>query len=74
MVNDPNEIVLDMLRAMRNDITHIKQGQMDLKSEMIGIKKQLHLIQGEALRREESIGIIQHDMDRIKSRLELSDA
>jgi hypothetical protein len=41
---------------------------------VISLRKQLHAIEGEALRREVTIASIQIDVDRIKSRLDLSDA
>jgi predicted nucleic acid-binding Zn-ribbon protein len=74
MVNDPQEIILEHLRAIRTDVGDLKQGQRDLKAEMISLRQQLHTIQGEALRREETIAAIQFDVDRIKARLDLSDA
>ena len=42
MINDPQDNVLDILRAMRSDLAQLKEGQQDLRSEMIDLKKQLH--------------------------------
>ncbi|MEM8999825.1 MAG: hypothetical protein AAGB24_06135 [Bacteroidota bacterium] len=77
MSNDTNNVenlVLDHLRHIRDEIKILKDGQKDIKAEILSVKKSLHNIQGDALRREQVIASVQVDIDRIKSRLDLNDA
>lgn len=66
--------MLEHLRKIRDELGVLKHGQRDIKAELMSLKHHLHAIQGEALRREGTIASIQVDVDRIKSRLDLSDA
>lgn len=74
MTENIENLILDHLRAIRTDIATLKDGQKELKAEILSVKKYLHNVQGDALRREQTIASIQVDIDRIKMRLDLSDA
>lgn len=74
MSSDPQDLVLEHLRAIRNDIGELKTGMREVKTELISLRQQINALQGDGLRREEVIAGMQVDIDRIKSRLELSDA
>ena len=75
MSDDNTEnIVLDLLRAMRADISGIKNTVGEIKQEILSIKKSIHNLQGDALRREQTIAGMQVDLERIKARLDLADA
>ncbi|MEO1716193.1 MAG: hypothetical protein AAFR76_03685 [Planctomycetota bacterium] len=74
MSDEPTDLVLELLRAIRSDVTDLKAGQRELKQELISIRKQVHGLAGDGLRRETNIAAMQVDLDRIKARLDLSDA
>lgn len=74
MTENLENIILEHLRTIRQELKFLKDGQTDLKSEILSLKQYLHSIQGEAFRREQTIAGIQVDIDRIKTRLELSDS
>jgi len=74
MTENIENLILEHLRAIRTDIASLKDGQKELKAEILSVKKYLHNVQGDALRREQTIASIQVDIDRIKMRLDLSDA
>ena len=67
-------IVLEHLKVIQAELKVLKNGQNDLKAEMLSIKSYLHNMQGDALRREQTIAEVQVDIDRIKGRLDLTDA
>ena len=71
---EPDNLVLEILRRIQGDLSILKDGQGDLKSELIGIRKQLHAMQGDSLRQEQTIAGLRLEVDRINTRLDLSDA
>ncbi len=74
MTENVENIILDHLRKIREELSDLKAGQNELKAEILSVKNSLHNIQGDALRREHTIAGLQVDIERIKTRLELSDA
>lgn len=67
-------IILEHLKAIQAEIKSLKNGQNDLKAEILSIKSYLHNMQGDALRREQTIAEVQVNLDRINTRLNLTDA
>ena len=74
MSDSPENLILEHLRAIRAELNVLKEGQADMRADILSIRKYLHNIQGDALRREQTIAVMQVDIDRIKTRLDLSDA
>lgn len=74
MVDDPQEIILEHLRAMRTDISVLKEGQRDLKAMMISSREDMNGLRGDILRQERAMASVEVDIDRIKTRLDLTDA
>ena len=64
-------LVLDILRRLQSDMADLKQGQRSIRDELIGVRQQLHVMQGDSLRREQEIAGIQVQLDRINTRLDL---
>ena len=64
-------LVLDILRRLQSDMADLKQGQRSIRDELIGVKQQLHAMQGDSLRREQEIAGILVQLDRINTRLDL---
>ena len=73
MVNDPQEIVLEHLRAMRSDIGDIKLDVRDLKVGINALRTEVNALRGDILRQERSIAAVEIDVDRINTRLGLHD-
>ena len=67
-------LILEHLRELRGDIQALKTGISDIRDEILSVRKYLHAIQGDALRREQTIAGVQVAIERINSRLDISDA
>jgi hypothetical protein len=48
-------LVLDILRRLQSGMADLKQGQRLIRDELIGVRQQLHAMQGDGLRREQEI-------------------
>ena len=74
MTDEPHNLILDHLRAIRGELKALQHGQQDLKNEMISLRQEVHNLRGDSLRRDQSIAGLEVSIERIKSRLDLSDA
>jgi hypothetical protein len=74
MTEATENLVLEHLRSIRADIADLKNGQRLIREELIGLRNQFHIMQGDSLRSEQSIATLTVDIDRIKNRLNLNDA
>ena len=70
----PEDLTLRLLRGVAEDVGTLKEGQNHIRSELIALRNELHTMRGDSLRRDEVVAGLQLDSDRIKSRLNLSDA
>lgn len=70
----PDNIVLNYLREFRADFDSMRKEVSDIKHDVHTIKKTMLMVQSDALRREETIAGMQVAIDRIKRRLDLTDA
>ena len=73
-MTETQNIVLDILRAIRGDLAEVKASIADLKDGQISIREEIQSMRRDALRQERTIASLQVDVDRVKHRLELSDA
>ncbi len=64
-------LVLDILRRLQSDMTDLKHGQRSIRDELIGVRQQLHVMQGDNLRSEQEVAGILVQLDRINIRLDL---
>ncbi len=78
MSDDPNNLVLNLLRAMRGDIGDIKADMAEVKQRLTTVEIQVSNLAateashyGQTMQRLDRIG---SDVDRIKRRLDLVDA
>ncbi|MEW8072604.1 MAG: hypothetical protein AB2826_19480 [Candidatus Thiodiazotropha sp.] len=74
MTRITNELIYEVLKNVQADISELKSVVVELKEGQIGLRGQLHAIQGDALRQERTVAVLQLDIDRIKNRLDLADA
>jgi hypothetical protein len=68
---ETDNLVIEILRRMQADMSDLKQGQRSLRDELIGVRQQLHAMQGDLLRQEQDIAGILVKLDRIHTRLDL---
>lgn len=73
MPDNIENLVLDHRIVIRAEVQSLKEGQKEIKAEILFVKKSIHNMQGDALRREQTIAGVQVDIDRIKTPLDLSD-
>lgn len=67
---ETDNLVLEILRRLQADMADLKQGQRSLRDELIGVRQQLHAMQGDTLRQEQDIAGILVKLDRIHTRLD----
>lgn len=73
MVDDPQEIILEHLRAVRADVSGIKDDVRNIKGTITNLRTEVNALRGDILRQERAIAGLEVDMDRIKTRLDLVD-
>ena len=73
-MTDPQNIVLDLLRAISGDMAELKAALADLKNGQIRIRDDIESMRHDALHHERRIASLQFDLHRVKTRLELNDA
>jgi uncharacterized protein YukE len=69
-----NELLYEILKQIRDNVTHIKRRVDDHDEHLKGIRHMLVAMQSDDLRHEATISGLRADVDRIKNRLELTDA
>lgn len=74
MTDQPDDIVLTMLRAIREDMTNIKQTLAEHSQQFIALRKQVHSVEGDVLRIEESFARVDLRLERLEKRSGLLDA
>lgn len=72
MVNDPYELILEHLRAIRADTADVKAEVKDLKHGVNALRSEVNALRGDILRQERALATVEVDIDRIKARLDLS--
>ncbi len=65
------ELVYELLKRMQADISNLKEGQRELRQDMISVRRELHTMQGDINNLRASIGHIEMRLDRIENRLDL---
>ena len=74
MADDPQNLMLDHLRAIRNDLAVVKASQEDHTRQLIQIREDINRLRGDDLRRESVQLHMDQRLDRIEARLNLADA
>ena len=70
--NDPYELILEHLRALRLDTAELKTDFKDLKQSVNSLRTEVNALRGDILRQERALATVEVDIDRIKARLDLS--
>ena len=74
MTDQPHDLILDHLRAIRGDTTEIKTALQSLKEGQLSVRDDLHSLRGDIRRQERAIASLETDIDRIKTRLDLAES
>lgn len=73
MVHDPDEIVLEHLRAIRADLEDLKKLRGEMREGFASVRAHQAATHGDQALLERRVVSLESDMDRIKRRLELVD-
>lgn len=63
----------EYLRRLDQKFDRLESDIRDLKEGQIAIRDDIHAVRGDIRRHERSFAGIEHDIDRIKTRLDLTD-
>lgn len=72
-MSDTDNLVLEDLRTMRIDLGDIKKIVVDLAQQLIGLRKPIHALEGNALRIEEGMARVELRVEKIEKRVGLID-
>ncbi len=74
MTDTPDNIILEHLRAIRADVAFIKADLADVKAMQLRMREDFNRFEGDLLRFERIEAGTQLRLDRIETRLSLTDA
>jgi hypothetical protein len=74
MTDNPQNLILDHLRAIRSELATVKAAQEDQTRQLIQIREDINRLRGDDLRRESVQLHMDQRLDRIETRLNLADA
>jgi hypothetical protein len=74
MTDTPDNLVLEHLRAIRSDVAAIKSDLADVKAMQLRMREDFNRFEGDLLRFERIEAGTQLRLDRIETRLALTDA
>lgn len=66
--------MLKILKDLQNGQRKILDRIGNIESEMLSLRKQVHSLQGDSIRRDQLMAELSLNMDRINTRRDLSDA
>ncbi|WP_276118203.1 hypothetical protein [Pararhizobium qamdonense] len=66
-----SELMYELLKRIQNDLSSLKDGQKDMRQDMLSLRNQFHLLQGDVNTMRGSIVHIDDRLERIENRLEL---
>lgn len=74
MTGVSNELILDVLRKVQVDLSDLKNGQAEIKSEIQAVRSHQLAIQQDTTNLYASVSHMQTRIERVENRLEPSDA
>ena len=72
--NEPHNLIIDHLRAIRGDLADLKSAMHELQLQMNSTRRDLHTLHGDVLRHDERFARLELRLDKIDTRLGLVDA
>lgn len=73
MVDDPHELILEHLRYIRGRVEATDEAVGEVKISLTSLRQDVHSLRGDILRQERALAAVEVDLERIKSRLDLTD-
>ena len=71
MTDQSQELMFEILRRIQADLSSVKEGQRDMRQEMISLRNYMHVMQGDINSLHSTNTQILDRLDRIENRLEL---
>jgi predicted nucleic acid-binding Zn-ribbon protein len=65
------ELIYELLKRIHSDVAALKEGQRDLRQDMISIRNQIHGLQGDVNTLRATSSHLENRFDRIETRLDL---
>ncbi len=72
--NVTNELMLEILKQLQKDMADVKATLADHTHQLIRVREELNGLRGDDIRREVLQAQMDHRLERIEKRLNLSDA
>ena len=72
--NITNELIYEVLKSLQDGQAKILTRITSMESEVLSMRKQIHNVQGDSIRRDGIIAELSLNIDRINTRLNLTDA
>ena len=69
-----NELMYEVLKQLQTGQAKTHQLIGDMKAEIISLRKQVHGLQGDSIRRDSTMAELSVQVDRISTRLDFKDA
>ena len=66
-------LLLDLAKDSNNRLRKMEEDIKDLKGDQIIIREDINGVRGDLIRHERAFAVLESDIDRIKTRLDLSD-
>ena len=73
MTDEPRNLILEHLRALRLDMTELKASNRDIRSRLVTIENYLAALHGDTARSSSMIDELQRRIERIETRVGLVD-
>lgn len=70
---DIDNIILEHLRAIRAKLDRLESGQKDIADQIASLRLREYARDGDDLRRDRVIAVLQAEMERVRKRLDLVD-
>ena len=71
--NVTNELLYEVLKSLQADMAGMRGEIREVKATLTGVREQLHTMEGNALRQERMMAILEMRIERIETRLSLND-
>ena len=74
MTDQPHDLILDHLRHIRARTDSTDANVKELKQTVLSLREEVNAMRGDFLRQERALAAVEVDLDRIKTRLDLTDS
>lgn len=71
MAEVTSELLFELMKRMHTDLAGLKDGQKDIRQDLLSLRNQIHLLQGDFNTMRGSLAQFETRLDRIENRLEL---